>query len=221
MRLKLRRREIILIGSFWLLGCALLAIVVYFGVLQSQAQPLADKDFLPQATYTVVYNQTTAQSAQELAFDQVRKLWQEDAQLMAVRSTWEQTELNAVGQPSPWTYRFYSPTARQMFFITITPEGEVLGTLHTEQIFDPPKSIRMEDWVMDSSEALNIWLNYGGATMLAAMPGIQVVAQLKVNSASSPLTWTIAGYDQVSQNFLSVFIDARSKEVLQIESSLK
>ena len=221
MRLRLRRREIILIGSFWLAGCALLTIVIYFGVLQSQAQPLPDKAFFPQATFTMVHTQMTARSAQQVAFDQAQKLWEADAQLMAIRSTWEETELNAVGQPSAWTYRFYSPGARQMFFVTVTPEGEVIGTLHSERIYTPPPAIPLEDWSLDSPEALNLWLNYGGATMLAAMPGLQVVAQLKVNSADAPLTWTIAGYDRVSQNYLSVFIDAHSKEILQIESSLQ
>lgn len=221
MRLNLKRRDYILIGSFWLVGCALLAAVIYFGVIQEPVQSGSAEVLRPQATFTVVYNQVTARSHQELAFTQARTVWREDAQLMAVMSTWEQTQLNEVGRPTSWTYRFYSPSVRRMFFVTVTPEGELIGTLHGEHMYNAPEVIPPEDWIMDSPEAISTWLNYGGATMLAAIPGIQVVAQLQTRSADSPLTWTIAGYDRVSQNYHSIFINAQDKEVLQIESSLQ
>jgi hypothetical protein len=221
MRLKLRRRELILIASFWLAGCALLGAVFYFGVLQSPSTASTANILRPQATFTVVYNQVTARSSQEVAFAQARDLWQEDAQLMAVMSTWESTNLESVGQPTTWTYRFYSPSTRRLFFVTVTPEGELIGTLHGERLYNAPQPIPLEDWAMDSPEALSAWLNYGGATMLAAMPGIQVVAQLQVRSQDSPLTWTIAGYDRVSQNYHSIFIDAKNKKVMRVESSLQ
>lgn len=221
MKLNLRRREIILIGGFWLVGCALLAVVVYFGVLRVEPPGSSANAPRPQATITVVYNQVTAQSSQGVAFEQARRLWQEDAQLMAVTSTWEKTALGEVGQPTTWTYRFYSPAARRMFFVTITPEGELIGTLHGEHIYNEPPAIPVDQWQMDSPEAISAWLNYGGATMLAAMPGIQVVAQLQVRNKDSPLTWTIAGYDRISQNYHSIFIDAQSQEVIQVVSSLQ
>jgi len=221
MRLNLKRRDFIIIGSFWLIGCALLAVVVYFSLRQNQPQGETAKQLRPQATFTVVYNEVTARSHQELAFAQARETWREDAQLMAVMSTWEQTELNELGRPTSWTYRFYSPSARRMFFVTVTPEGELIGTLHGEHMYNEPEIIPTADWTMDSPEAISTWLNYGGATMLAAMPGIQVVAQLQTRSPDSPLTWTIAGYDRVSQNYHSIFINAQSKEVLDIESSIQ
>ena len=221
MKLNLRRRDIILIGSFGFVGCALLATVVYFGVLRNDRQSGPANVLRPQATFTVVYNQVTARNSQSVAFEQARSLWQEDAQLMAVMSTWEKTQLHEVGQPTTWTYRFYSPSARRMFFVTITPAGELIGTLHGEYMYNEPRSISVENWQMDSPEAISAWLNYGGATMLAAMPGIQVVAQLQVRSKDSPLTWTVAGYDRVSQNYHSIFIDAQSREVIQVESSLQ
>lgn len=221
MKLKLKRRDLILIGSFWLVGCALMLAVIYFGVLQGQPQTGAAHALRPQATFTVVYNQVTARKFQEMATERARTIWRDDAQLMAVMSTWENTELNQVGQPSSWTYRFYSPGARRMFFVTVTEAGELIGTLHGEYMYNQPQTVSPEAWVMDSPEAISSWLNYGGATMLAAMPGIQVVAQLQVRNEDSPLTWTVAGYDKVSQNYHTIFIDAQSKEVLRIESSLQ
>jgi len=221
MKLNLRRRDLILIASFWMVGCALLAGVVYFGVWRTQPDPFSGNILRPQATFTVVYNEVTAHKAQELAFDHARSRWQADAQLIAVTSTWESAELRAIGQPTAWTYRFYSPSARRMFFVTITPEGEVIGTLHTERLYQDRQTIPLENWQVDSPEALSTWLNYGGSTMLSAMPGIQVVAQLQVSTPESPLTWIIAGYDRASQHYHSIFIDATTNDVLEVKSSLQ
>ena len=221
MRFNLRRRDIFLIGSLWLIGIMLLGLAFYFGVRQGNASTSAEIVFTPETNVTVVYTDFTAQTSQVRALEHARQIWTEDAELMAVSSTWEQTDMNQVGQPSPWTYRFYSPSQRRLFFVTVTPEGEIIGTLHGEILYKNPPWIPLEDWSIDSSEAINIWLNHGGATMLEGIPGIQVVAQLQVRSEDSPLTWTVAGYDRVSQNYHTVFIDAKRREVLQIESSLR
>ena len=220
MKFNLQRRDYLLIGGFWLVGCLLLTMVVYYGIFQSRRTE-STTVLRPQATFTVVFNQVTAQASKEMAWQHARTQWREDAELLAVTSTWGKTELNMVGQPTAWTYRFYSPAARRMFFVTITPEGEIIGTLHTERLYKEPELIALEAWQMDSPEALSAWLNYGGATMLAAMPGIQVVAQLQMPDQESPLTWTIAGYDRASQNYHSIFINANSREVIDVKSSLQ
>lgn len=221
MKLNLRRRDILLIGGFWLVGCALLATVFYFGVWQSQPESTERLPLRPQATFTVVYNEVTAKNWQDEAYEYATSRWRDDAELMAITSTWTQTELHAVGQPTAWTYRFYSPGAKRMFFVTITPDGEVIGTLHTERPYKTPAFIAPNTWQIDSPQAISAWLNFGGSTMLAAMPGIQVVAQLQVKQSESPPIWIVAGYDQVTQNYLSVLIDANNSEILNVETSLQ
>ncbi|MEM7030265.1 MAG: hypothetical protein AAF629_11910 [Chloroflexota bacterium] len=220
MKLNLRRRDLILIGGFWLIGCALLVIVFYFAV-QQEPELVTDNVLRPQATFTVVYNQVTARNSQEQALEYAKSRWQEDAQLMAVTSTWSKTELHAVGEPTSWTYRYYSPSTKRMFFVTISPDGNAIGTLHTERPYVTPPFISSEHWQVDSPEAISAWLNFGGSTMIAAMPGIQVVAQLQVKQPDSPPTWIVAGFDRASQNFLSVSIDANSREVLTMNTSLR
>ena len=221
MKLNLRRRDIVLIGGFWLIGCALLGTVLYFAVWQEQPPLEVGNVLRPQATFTVVYNEVTAHNSQAQALEYAQSRWQADAQLMAVTSTWSQTELHAVGEPTSWTYRYYSPSTKRMFFVTITPDGNAIGTLHTERPFVTPPFISAENWQVDSPEAISAWLNFGGSTMIAAMPGIQVVAQLQVKEADSPPTWIVAGFDRATQNYLSVSIDANSREVLTMNTSLK
>lgn len=219
-KFKLRRREIILIAGFWLVGCALLTGVFYtiiFSNLPADSQP--GKITAPQATYTLVHTQVTAKSM-EYATESKLSLWAEDAQLYSVAGTWEQTELGRVGEPTIWTYRYYSPGQKRLFFITVNPYGETMGISHGERVYKPPIPISAEDWVLDSAEAVNLWLNYGGSAMLTALPGSYVITQLKASTAEDPLTWTVSGYDQPTKHFHTIFINAKTKEIIKISSSL-
>jgi len=227
MKFKLQRRDIILILGFWLIGCALLGIVGYFilypditaptTIPQAQATQAV---IVPQATVTVTHFEFTAKGAQPLTQEKLSQ-WEKDAHLIAVVSTWEKTSLDSVGQATAWTYRYYSPSQKRLFFITVSPDGSVMGTSHGERIYNAPYSIPAEMWSIDSPQALNIWLNYGGEAMLSALKDIQVVAQLEVPNPDAPLQWVVAGYDPDSQNYHTVFINAQSAKVEKIVSSLK
>jgi len=219
MKLKLRRRDIILIAAFWLIGLALLGLVFYFAVFQSAPPTPSPDQIYPQATFTVVHTQVTAKSLLPQTESQIA-MWQQDARLYTVSATWQKTELDTAGAPTIWTYRFYSPGQKRLYFVTVDPDGRVTGTSHGERIYHPPQPIPIENWAVDSSQALNLWLNHGGSAMLTAIPGIQVVAQLQVNSPDAPTAWTVAGYDQLSKHFHTVFINAATGEVLEIKTSL-
>jgi len=202
-------------------GCALLAAVAYYAFrLQQPPAPPPAGVIAPQATFTVVPSQVTAKSMQAFTRDTLA-LWAADAQFYTVAATWDGVELEQVGQPATWTYRYYSSEQKRLFFITISPQGQITPTSHGERVYHPPQPIVMADWVVDSPQAVNIWLNYGGAAMLAALPGIQVVAQLQIPEPGKPLTWTVAGYDRISNHYHTVFINAKTGKVLNIVSSLR
>ena len=221
MNLNLSRRDILLILGFWLVSCVLLGLIFYYVTILIQPPPplVQERVYIPQATFTVQHTQNTAKSMQQ-AIDAQIALWQTDAQLYSIAATWDKTDLGLVGQPTAWTYRFYSPGQKRLYFVTANPDGEVTGTSHSERVYNAPNPIPIENWQVDSSEAINMWLNYGGATMLTAIPGIQVVTQLQVRTPGAPLTWTVSGFDRISKHYHTVFIDAKTKEVIKIESSL-
>ena len=219
MKLKLRRRDIILIVIFWVIGMALLGLVFYFAVFQNaSSSPPPDRIF-PQATFTLTPVQVTAKSQLSLTEQQIA-LWQPDARLFTMSATWDKADINTIGQPVSWTYRFYSPGIKRLYFVTVSPEGHVTGTSHSERVYHPPQPIPPDKWQIDSPEALNIWLNHGGAGMLNAIPGIQIVAQLQLSSPDAPLNWIVAGYDPLSKHYHTVFINAQNGEVIEIKTSL-
>jgi hypothetical protein len=222
MRLKLRRSEILLILGFWVVGCALLGGVFYFALNQNQPTSISDTQtgFTPQATITVLHSQMTAKTLEEQAVDKALR-WNSDAELVSVTSNWENATVDSIGSPSRWVYRFYSPSNQRLFLVTITPQGEVIGTSHAERIRNEPTPVPPSEWTTDSLNAINIWLNHNGHVMLENLSGVLVVAQLQQLSRNSPITWTVSGYHPPSKNYHTVFIDAKSGEILNIETSLR
>jgi len=225
MKLNLRRSDIILILGFWVVGCALLGTVGYFilypGIFTPQPAPApAEAIIVPQATVTVTFSQVTAKTMQAATQAKLAQ-WATDAQLFAIAATWENATLTSVGEPTYWTYRYYSPGQKRFFFITVNPDGSVMGTTHGARIYNAPESLSPEQWRVDSVEAVNIWLNYGGEAMISALPRIQVVAQLQVSEPGAPLRWTVAGYDENTKMYHTVFIDAQTGAVTKIATSLR
>ncbi len=223
MKFKLRRSDIILIAGFWIIGCALLGTVGYFilypGITPSPAAP-ADAIIAPQATVTVVFTQVTAKTMQAAAQQKLSQ-WATDAQLFAVTATWENATLDTVGEPTFWTYRYYSPSRKRFFFVTVGTDGSVMGTTHGERIYNAPYPLPTENWTVDSPAAVNTWLNYGGTALISGIPEIQVVAQLQVSEPGAPLQWTVAGYDKNTKLYHTVFIDANTGKVTNIASNLQ
>jgi len=220
MKLGLSRREISILLVGWLFVCLGLVGVLYWFVQRGSSDSLAvsTPSVGPQATYTVEFTGQTAKDLLPLAQNQAT-FWQADAQLVSVTARWEKAALKVVGQPTTWTFRFYSPGLRRYYFVTVQAEGQVAGVSHGELVRRAPALLVLDQWVVDSPEAINLWLNYGGIQMLTEMPGIQVVAQLSTpNTPGSSPTWTVAGYDSASDSYHTVFINAQSGEVLKVKS---
>ena len=220
MKLGLSRREIFILLVGWLFVCLGLVGVLYWFVRRGGSDSLAvsTPSVVPQATYTVEFTSQTAKGLLPLAQNQAT-VWRADAQLVSVTARWEKAALNVVGQPTTWTFRFYSPGLRRYYFVTVQAEGQVAGVSHGEPVRRAPALLALDQWVVDSPEAINLWLNYGGIQMLSETSDIQVVAQLSTpNPPGSSPTWTVAGYDSASDSYHTVFINAQSGEVLEVKS---
>jgi hypothetical protein len=222
MRFKLKRSDIIILLAGWLFVCLAGLGFLYLYMQRQSAGPLP-KDATqpspePQATYTVEYTSHTARELFAAARDRAAA-WQADVQPVSVTATWEKTAINLVGQPTIWTFRFYSPGLRRYYFVTVQADGQTDGIAHGEQIRKAPRLLALDLWAVDSPQAINLWLNHGGSQMLLSAPGIQVVAQLSMpNTADQLPTWTVAGYDSRDDGYHTVFINAQSGQVLQVKS---
>ena len=186
----------------------LLAVVVVFGVLGYlflQPTPPAPALPSPEATYTLeatVTAKTTYPLAQEVA-----RTRQPDVQLASVSATWAETNVKRVGEPAVWTFQFYSPTANRTYTVVVD-RGQARVIRETIPPY-PSTPIPEEGWPVDSTQALNTWLNYGGSKFLMEhLAGTQVVAQLATLPEGSRATWTVVGLSERGQAYFTLLVDA-------------
>jgi hypothetical protein len=209
--MKFRAREILLLILGWLVAAALLVglVVVY----RSRYSGAADAPG-PSPTYTVVFTQVTASGLYPAA-EALALTWQPDAQLASTTATWPEAAADSVGEPTEWVFRFYSPSQRGYYFVSIQPDGQAQGIEHARKVDLPPPVIPVDAWRVDSVEALATWLDHGGGAMLETGSGIEVSAQLNVPTEGGEPTWAVVGFDTGSNDYLTVMIHADSGQVLQ------
>jgi hypothetical protein len=159
------------------------------------------------ATITLPAIDATAKSLYPLA-EQKARGWREDAKLVSCNATWSQTTIGLLERPVKWSYRFYSAQAESLYFVTVTPDGQVAGTQHLRRVNQSPPLLSVESWEMDSPVALASWLNYGGVDFLGSNPGVDVTAQISVRSADADPGWTVVGLKSGSNEFFTAKIDA-------------
>ena len=210
--MSLRARDILLLIVGWVFAAVVLVTLVLVFRSRMMLKPAGGPTPVP--TYTVVFTQVTARGLYPTA-EGLARAWQPDAQLVSVTATWRGTAVNLVGQPTEWVYRFYSPSWRRYYFVTVTPGGQAQGIEHARKVDLPPPVVPVEAWRVDSVEALAAWLDYGGGAMLGAKPGIEVSAQLNVPTEGGDPTWAVVGFDGGSYDYLTVMLHADNGEVLQ------
>ncbi len=212
--MKLKRREIVLLFAVWgVVGVLLVVAVITLRTTQGGpgtggVGELSTPTLVP--LYTPPPGEVSAKSTYPLALEKA-KSWRGDAELVACRGTWEQTAVNLVGQPVQWDYRFYSAQAKTLFFVTVTPDGQVAGTQHMRSLARAPSFVTIESWQVDSPAALTNWLNAGGGAYLGSRPGIEVSAQLSVRQAGTDPQWTVVGYDPAKEDdYFAATVNART-----------
>ena len=212
--MKISRLELLLLAIIWILVAALfgLAIIVLRGAGPATvaeggtpAPAEATATLVPQ--FTPAASEVSALSLYPLAQAQADQ-WRGDASLVSCRTSWEQTALNLVGRPTTWIYRFYSPETKELYFVTVTPDGQVNSTQHLRKLPQAPPLLLVEEWTFDSQAALTNWMNAGGGQFLGDHPGIDVTAQLSVRSEGAAAAWTVVGYDRSNEAYFAANVSA-------------
>lgn len=221
---KLRRRDIILLTGLLSFAC-FVVITVALLILSLQpvnSEPQTQASSVPTvpAVHTVTFTQVTGLGQFQPAWD-AGQAWADDAQLISVSANWSSVlSVGQVGEPAQWSYRFYSPTLRRLLIVKVEPDKQVAMVEHVGKITLPPPTLDVTNWLTDSSTALAIWLDYGGAELLKRNPGLEVLIQLRtINNYPGPV-WMVIGLDKRTQDILVVVIDASEGTVVSTDSSL-
>lgn len=210
---RIRRRDIILLIGLLSLACTSV-IVVMLLVLQARpaevtVAPEPTNTPGPQPTHTVTHVQITGLSQYSPAMA-AAQAWAADAQLVSASANWPfVVGMDQIGQPTQWTYRFYSPDKARLLFVMVEPDGQVRTVEHVVKVTLPPRPLAIDEWLIDSPAALATWLDYGGSEILRNNPGLEVAVQLRGVSDNSGPVWLVVGSDERTETIHMVVIDAR------------
>lgn len=214
---KLRRRDLILLSGVLSLACVSVLAVIFLvlgyhpatgSLPQTASQPG------PQPTHTVTFAKITGLGQYSLA-QAAAQSWAADAQLVSANATWPKViSKDQVGEPTIWTYRFYSPAKARFFFVTVDPAGQLQTIEHVAPVTLPPTTIAADNWLIDSPAALALWLDNGGAKMLGGNPGLELLIQLRGQGDNPNPVWLVAGLNNQTEEVHTVIIDANQGVVI-------
>lgn len=216
----MKRRDIFILILVWSTAglLVLIAIFLYLAQTQRTQEGPAPVEALAVPTlpadYQVNYNEYTALNLYPLAEAAARQ-WQTDVQLVSVEATWNTTAIDKVGNPTPWTFRFYSPSAERTYFVIALPDGRINARQHFLPEPDSPPLVPVPRWTVDSNQAISVWLNAGGGRFLGENPGMEVSAILRYQDAVGTPLWEVNGLTQDHQIPVVVTVDAQSGALVQ------
>ncbi len=189
-----------------------MAILLGFFYAQSQAE-VTDQP-RPVATYTIPFSGVTAKTAYQEAALSTAQQWQSDVQMVAISSDWADATWQSVGQAEVWDFRFYSPERRRTYFVVVPAEQPAVGRAHLYKLSDSPATIEVAEWLIDSDEALSIWVNNGGGVFMETFPDNKVEALLHQDPDRERLLWDIIGVSADQSQLFFLTIDASTGQVL-------
>lgn len=180
----LRRRDILILGTFWGSTVCVVGIMLIFFMLRSSE--------LSRPTYQLNAGEITARSLYPVA-EEAALAWESDVQFVSASATWNHASIAELEQPVEWLYRFYSPSLQRILFVIVTPEQEVIVRPHLDKVRRELRIVDPNSWQTDSPAAITAWLNHGGGTWLQQTVDHIVSAQLTMDLEENSPTWTISG----------------------------
>ncbi len=209
----LKRRDILILLSFWAVSCVMVAVLV--GLFYANSVVGVPDQPRPIATYAVPFEKGTAKAAYPLALKEAQN-WHSDVELIAVSTHWPEATVQDLAKAEIWDFSFFSAKHNRIFFSVVIPDKqEVTGRAHLFKSKSGTLNlINPADWVIDSDEALSIWINRGGGAFLENFPGSSVEPLLRQAPGQERPVWDIIGIGTDQSQIFYLRIDATNGEVL-------
>jgi hypothetical protein len=208
-----RRRDLLVVAGVWLVGCVLVAGIV--GLFYTARRP-AESDTFPQQAVEPVelpFAEETAKVAYTAARTVARQ-WQSDVALVSMNTAWQDATANQLADAAGWGATFYSPGHERVYLVTQPVDQPPAGRPHLFKLRRPPPLIQADRWLVDSDEALGIWLNSGGNAFLEAFPENHVEMLLRQAVDRDTPVWNIIGTSADQSTLLFITVDAASGDIL-------
>lgn len=136
--------------------------------------------------------------------------WQSDARLVSVSATWSRARRETLlAGPTGWSFVFYSPSAGEIQYVGVGPEGASLGRRFPAPT--PPETVEEGDWRFPAADVLLFFLASGGEEYLRDHPAAAV--NLRLGRESGQIVWTVLAVEGNKEPFI-LRLDARTGERL-------
>ncbi|MCB0193116.1 MAG: hypothetical protein KDJ65_14325 [Anaerolineae bacterium] len=222
---RLRRRDIILLLGLSIFACFAVTVVALLILRYQPIESTTSVEINAVPTVVPIHTVTFTQVTGLTQFQPARsagQAWAADAQLVSVSANWVGVlSVGQVGEPVQWTYRFYSPSLKRLLIIKVEPDNQLTTVEHVSKITLPPPVLDTDGWLIDSTAAQAIWLDYGGAEMLKRNPGLEMLVQLRTIKNYPDPVWMVIGLDKRTQDIFVVIIDTAKGTVVSTDSSLE
>ena len=195
----LKRRDILILGTFWLSTACVVGLLLVFFMLRASE--------LSRPTFELNSSEITALLLYPVA-QEAALAWESDVQFVSASATWNHPTIAGLEQPVEWIYRFYSPGLQRIIFVIVTPEQQVVVQPHLEKIRRELRIVDPERWQMDSPAAITAWLNNGGGEWLQFAADRIVSAQLTQDLEANTPIWTISGLNPETGETILYTIEA-------------
>lgn len=141
--------------------------------------------------------------------------WHSDAVLLNASATWPRTaNASDLGQGvGNWAYTFYSPGSNSITLVSV--RGDDAKRLSESVYSQQTAPLDAGGWRLDSQQAVQVFLNNGGAQFLQEQGASTLLMQLTTSEAQ--VTWFLSLYAEGSGRSYSMRINATTGDVLQVE----
>lgn len=143
--------------------------------------------------------------------------WHSDAVLLNASATWPRSaNANELGQGlANWAYTFYSPSNNSITLVSV--RGDDAKRLSESVYSQPAAPLDAGGWRLDSQQAMQLFLNNGGAQFLQEQGASTLLMQLTTSEAQ--VTWFLSLYAEGNGRSYSMRINATTGDVLQVETA--
>ena len=183
-------------------------ILVIFGVLLFQLQ-VPEQSPTPPPPAFLLEQEAQARTMLPVAEQEARQ-WQADALLSSIGTVWDDLGPGGILKRDRWTFEFYSPSQQQMAVIRVS-DGQA-ETLRTALLPNRLSALPVDQWLVDSTEALETWWERGGGDFVQQHTHVAISLKLRMEPKGTRPMWVVAGSSS-GQHWV-VQVDSRDGTVL-------
>jgi hypothetical protein len=154
----------------------------------------------------------TAMEALDSALEAAER-WEADAQLAGASCTWSEAGV-ASSSETEWAFQFYSPSTQRLAVVMVSGDAAWLFRDVLSPYVVPTFSTA--EWRVDSDEALQVWWDYVGRSLLGRHPTADVAVQLRPSADHEMrLVWSVVGLFGDPDDALAVTVSGVEGTIVQ------